>query len=289
MIILHSLLWRIGVFMLVVLACYVGCSHACTLWAVAGKKVQGEGALLAKNRDRKPQKSELELIIPEKGLTYLGLFSVVKGKRGGLVAGINEKGLSIVSATASSLSKKAGSQVTKSVNEEVLRMHGSVEAVLKNQNLFIKSSPSFYMVADKDAIAMIEVAPHGKISVRTKTDGVLFHTNHYIDEDFLQLNKNIGESSEKRLYRIQSMLEGHGSSFTIDDFVAFSEDTRDGHDNSIWRTGSSPQKERTIATWIVYIPKKGAPEIFLKVANPGEEPWVMNTVLDHSFWTEGTE
>jgi len=261
--------------------------HACTLWAAAGEKVQGGGVLLAKNRDRKPQKSELEMIIPEKGFTYLGLFSTVKGKRGGLVAGINEKGLSVVSATAGSIRKKERGIGIERINEEILRLYDTADAVLKNQLLFKKSHPAFYMIADGTTAAVIEVAPNGEISIKTQANGILFHTNHYTSEEFLHFNKKASQSSEKRLFRMQSMLERQAGAFTIDDFVAFSEDSSDGPDNSIWRTGSTPQKERTIATWIVYIPKKGSPEIFLKVANPGEDDWIMNTILDRPFWTEG--
>lgn len=284
---MRSQLRCISIFMLFVLFCYADCLHACTLWAVAGEKVQGGGVLFAKNRDRIPQKSELEMIIPEKGFTYFGLFSVVKGKKGGLVAGINEKGLSVASATAGSIRKKERGIGMERINEEMLRLYDTADAVLKNQSLFKKSRPAFYMIADRTTAAVIEVAPNGEVSIKTQANGILFHTNHYTSEVFLHFNKKVSQSSEKRLSRIQSMLERQAGAFTIDDFVAFSEDSSDGPDNSIWRTGSAPHRERTIATWIVYIPKKGAPEIFLKVANPGEEAWIMNTILDRPFWTEG--
>lgn len=287
MVYLCSLFRCISIIAITLLFWHVDELKACTLWAASGNKVMDEGVLLAKNRDRIPQKSELEMIIPEKGFTYFGLFSVVKGKKGGLVAGINEKGLSIASATAGSIRKKERGIGMERINEEILKLYDTVDAVLKNQLLFKKSHPAFYMIGDRNVAAVIEVAPDGEVSIKTQANGILFHTNHYTSEDFLHFNKKVSQSSEKRLSRIQSMLEGQTSAFTIDDFVAFSEDSSDGPDNSIWRTGSTPHKERTIATWIVFIPKKGNPEVFIKVSNPGEDAWIMNTILDPPFWTEG--
>ena len=50
-----------------------------------------------------------------------------------------------------------------------------------------------------------------------------------------------------------------------------SADREGGPDNAIWRTGSTPVKERTLSSWIVYSPADGPPELYVKIANPQEE------------------
>jgi isopenicillin-N N-acyltransferase like protein len=264
-------------------------SHACTLWAAAGKKVEGEGVILAKNRDYPPQQNELRFVIPETGFKYFGIFPIEGNKFHGLVAGINEKGLAIVSATAGSVSRKRRNTGMEGLNGKILATYGSVNSLLANKMIFTKSHPVFYLIADKGEIAIIEVAPGGEISIRTTENGVLFHTNHYLDRMLFHSNEKIGKSSLARFKRIGSLLSDHASYLTIDDFVAFSEDTAGGPDDSIWRTGGAPGKERTLATWIVYIPKNGDPELYVKFANPDEPTRSYNMKLDVPFWTEGIE
>ncbi|MCX5816411.1 MAG: carcinine hydrolase/isopenicillin-N N-acyltransferase family protein [Proteobacteria bacterium] len=264
-------------------------SHACTLWAAAGEKVEGEGVILAKNRDYPPQQNELRLVIPETGFKYFGIFPAPDNRYHGLVAGINEKGLAIVSATAGSVSRKKRNTGMESLNKKMLATYGSVDSVLANKTMFTKSHPVFYLIADKGKTAIIEVAPKGEISIRTTENGVLFHTNHYTDEKLLHANEKIGKSSLARFNRIGNLLNDHPYCFTVDDFVTFSEDVADGPDDSIWRIGGTPGKERTLATWIIYIPKNGDPELYVKFANPDEPIRAYNMKLDVPFWTEGIE
>jgi len=264
-------------------------SHACTLWAAAGERVEGSGTILAKNRDFAPQQSELRIVIPKTGFRYFGLFSSEGNVKYGPAAGINEKGLAVVSATAGSISHKKRNIGAKRLIENILAAHDSVDAVLAGKTVFVNSRPAFYMIADKSKIAVIEVAPQGLISIRTNDNGVLFHTNHYLDENLLHANDKIAKGSITRVNRIEKLLNDHLSGFTIDDFVALSGDANDGPDESIWRTGSATDKVRTLATWIVYIPKQGPPEFSVKLANPEEPVRIYNLILDTPFWTEGTE
>lgn len=264
-------------------------SHACTLWAAAGEKVEDGGTIIAKNRDYVPQKSELKLVIPKDGFKYFGIFPVEGNKFHGLVAGINEKGLAIVSATAGSVSRKKRNTGVEGLNGKMLTKYGSVDSVLANKTMFTKSHPVFYLIADKGKTAIIEVAPKGEISIRTTENGVLFHTNHYTDEKLLHANEKIGKSSLARFNRIGDLLNDHPYCFAVDDFVTFSEDVTDGPDDSIWRTGGTPGKERTLATWIIYIPKNGDPELYVKFANPDEPIRAYNMKLDVPFWTEGID
>ena len=122
--------------------------------------------------------------------------------------------------------------------------------------------------------------------MRVKEHGILFHANHYIEEKLLWANEKIGRSSHMRLHRIRHLLRTHSSPFTIEDFIAFSEDREHGPDNSIWRTGSSPKKRRTLATWIASIPKSDYPVLYVKLANPDEPERTYNVNLDSSFWTK---
>jgi len=262
-------------------------SHACTLWAAAGERVEGRGVMLAKNRDYIPQKSELQLVIPKEGFKYLGIFPVEGGKWRGLVAGINEKGLAIVSATAGSIPRTKRNKGAHGLNEKILTTYSSVDSVLANKMMLEKSHPVFYLIADKRKVAVIEVAPGGETSIGTTENGVLFHTNHYLDEKLLRANETTGKSSLARLNRIRNLLNDHPLRYTVEDFITFSEDAVDGPDDSIWRTGGTPGKERTLASWIIFMPKNGAPELYIKFANPEEPVRVYNMKLDTPFWTEG--
>jgi len=150
-----------------------------------------------------------------------------------------------------------------------------------------KSHPVFYLIADKRKVAVIEVAPGGETSIGTTENGVLFHTNHYLDEKLLRANETTGKSSLARLNRIRNLLNDHPLRYTVEDFITFSEDAVDGPDDSIWRTGGTPGKERTLASWIIFMPKNGAPELYIKFANPEEPVRVYNMKLDTPFWTEG--
>ncbi|HPZ09218.1 MAG TPA: carcinine hydrolase/isopenicillin-N N-acyltransferase family protein, partial [Candidatus Eremiobacteraeota bacterium] len=95
------------------------------------------------------------------------------------------------------------------------------------------------------------------------------------------------ESSKIRYNRIKYLLENHANPLKIEDFIDMSQDTHDGPDNSIWRTGSTPKKTRTLGTWIVAIPKNDFPELYIKFANPEEDERIYRFTLDEAFWESG--
>ena len=69
---------------------------ACTLWGAAGAAANG-GTLISKNRDWAPDHHQvLKKVHPKKGWAYFGLYAEGNGDAG-LKAGVNEKGLTIVS------------------------------------------------------------------------------------------------------------------------------------------------------------------------------------------------
>ena len=86
-------------------------ARACTLWAAAGDAVQGGGAIIVKNRDWTPGESQrIEIFRPAGGYAYVALMATREAQKStGVqveidrpVAGVNEKGLTVVSAAASS-------------------------------------------------------------------------------------------------------------------------------------------------------------------------------------------
>ena len=260
--------------------------HACTLWAAAGSRTSDGGTLIAKNRDLHPQSDVLKVVTPPTGYRYLGLF-FIEGTRQGVTAGINERGLVIVGALAGSVPKSIRYQGEKNLLKKVLAAFDSVDAVAACREIFAASHPVFYMLADKTKIATVEVAPHGRVDFQVTDNGDLFHTNHYLSDRLRGANQKIGASSRIRLHRIQELLLRQVRPMSLQDFITLSDDRHDGPDNSIWRTGSSPAKTRTLATWIVSTPKNDAPSLYVKLANPDEPEKIVRLKLDPAFWAKG--
>ena len=167
---------------------------------------------------------------------------------------------------------------------QLLTVFSTVEDVLGNKSVFTHTHPSMYLIADSRQTAWIEVAPGGRFSIRTTKRGVLTHTNHYLDETLVNMNGKIGWSSRTRLGRIGELLESRKAPLTLEDFIAFAQDRNDGPDNSLWRTGSKPDGNRTLASWIVSLPPAAPPDLFVRLVNPGEPERTMRMTLDGSFW-----
>lgn len=262
-------------------------AHACTLWTAVGSRVQGGGVLIAKNRDMPPDhRQELRLVKSPGGFRYLGLCAM-NSDEPGVKAGVNEKGLVIVDAAASCIPKWKRDRLpeVKQLNEKLLAACADVDAVFRRQLMFC--SPAYYLLADHAKAVILEVALDGKRSIKTITQGTLTHTNHYLDEDFQDSNQKVNRGSQVRLERIQYLLAGRPRPLTLTDFIACSGDRHDGPDRSIWRSGSTPKKIRTLASWIVHLPRNGAPTLYVKLANPGEPPTTHQVQLDDSFWGKG--
>lgn len=250
-------------------------AQACTLWAASGNVVEGGGSLIVKNRDWLPDHSQnVKLISPAEGYRYLGLFTM-DGVHKGLKAGINEKGLVVVSATAASIPAKEREVMayTHGLTSRLLKECSSVEEAIAKTDLFV--GPQILMIADKQKVATIEIGPEGNYSVMVKENGTIFHTNHYIAESMLEFNRISGSSSQKRYSRIEELLTNGPQTYDLDTFIAFSKDQNDGPDNSIFRTGSTPNKTRTMAVWAVSIPQEDSPEIYVRILNPGESEQVL--------------
>ena len=244
---------------------------ACTLWGAAGATVDGGGTLVAKNRDWSPDhRQELSVLRPAQGYRSL-LLTAVGGAEPGAKAGVNEKGLVIVSATASQVpgTQRKAARQKKELMSFFLTTCASVDELLNQVELLRR--PVFYLAGDRQEVALIEVATEGRRSARRQDSGTLHHTNHYCAFDPPpDPKRKPGVSSTQRYARIGELLKDPSAPFTMDDFIRFSMDVAAGPDNSIWRTGSSPSHKRTLATWLISVPTAGSPQLYLKTADPGE-------------------
>jgi isopenicillin-N N-acyltransferase like protein len=259
----------------------------CTLWSAAGESVKNGGTLIAKNRDWAPDHKQVmkKISATKDNFAYFGLYAE-DDDAPGFKAGINEKNLVVVTASASSIPKKVRLEIKNKKNlvRTILSKYTSVAEVLKDKKIFETRIPMFYMIADKNEIAYIEISIDGEYSITTKKSGVLYHTNHYLEPNFASSNIKIGKSSQTRLKRVEELLTKNKSFFGLDDFTAISNDRNDGANNSIWRTGSKPGAERTLAAWIVELPKEGVPAVYVKLANPDEPIQEFRYKIDEEFW-----
>lgn len=276
--------WAIGVGVIVASFLFFGLhsSEACTLWAAAGASVEGGGVLVAKNRDWAPDhRQELTILKPAEGYAAIGL-RAVGGEEPGIKAGVNAKGLVIVSATANQIASadRKTVQQKKELMRHYLATCASVDEVLKNIDLLRR--PVFYLVGDRKEIAIVEIGPDGRRTVTRKDSGTLQHTNHYCALEPKDLRKP-SVSSRQRQARIEDLLKSQAGPFGMGDFIRFSTDRNAGPDNSIWRTGGDPRKRRTLATWLVSIPASGSPLLYLKTADPGEPERVCRLAVEDAL------
>lgn len=256
--------------------------EACTLFAANGSVVDDGGTLIVKNRDWEPNQHQVIKFVPAKdGYSYFGLYA--EGTAAGMKAGINEKGLTVVSATAGSIPSKERKNMPNKAGSltKLLKECASVEEALTRTDLFL--GPKILMLADKKSVATIEIGPEGKFSIDQKENDYICHANHYVAEDMLNFNKKIGQSSEKRYERIGQLLDNSSLPFSLDSFLNFSSDQNDGPDDSIFRIGGTSSKTRTMAVWAVSIPMQGSPEVYIRILNPNEEEKSCRIIADDFF------
>lgn len=243
---------------------------ACTLWSANGDAVDHSGSLIVKNRDWEPDhRQELKHMVPDTGYQYIGIFAI-DGDYSGLKAGLNEKGLVVVSASASSIPMRERKLMpgTHQLLMKLLTSCSSVDEALGKTSLLV--GPRFLMLADKHKVASVEIGPGGTVSIQAKENGSIYHTNHYVDDQMAVFNRKIGESSRVRYERIGELLDNTGRPYDLETFVAFSHDRIAGDDNSIFRTGSTAKKPRTLAVWAVSLPRNQPAELYVEIMNPGE-------------------
>jgi hypothetical protein len=263
---------------------------ACSLWTATGDRTKDGGTLAGQTRDvPHGVRGELRFVIPQKGFRYLGLFPLHDKRDGNGVAGINERGLTIVVATPDSMALKKKLIGSGNLVETILTSFETVDGILAHRNLLSKGRPMFLLIADHSKIALVQIGSGGHLAIESTSNGLFYQTNHYTNQNLLKENERYIESSLLRLNRLQYLLGKHTDPFTLDDFLSVASDRSNGSDNSIWRIGKSPQKERTIASWVVFLPKHSPPELYFKLVNPGSNELNYEIKLDKPFWTEGTE
>lgn len=247
-------------------------AHACTLYSAAGDRVANNGTLIAKIRDQNPTEQFYYTTTPDNGYKYWGLYTSADGR--GLRAGINEKGLVLVTATAGTIPKnqRLGSNtIPGGLTKHILSSCSSVAEV--TSNIKVWGSPQIIMIADKREIAYVEIGLNNKYSITKKTNGTLSHTNHFINDSMSDENyKTASESSLFRIERIEELLS-QKQTLTLQDFIEFSHDQVAGNNNSIWRVGNSekPNSVQSLAAFIIYLSPDGNGEIFLKVRENPED------------------
>lgn len=280
-----------GKFFLGLLVWFIFCvgagpaAQACTLFAAAGSSVQGGGTIIAKNRDREPRGSALRVFAPKEGYKFLAL-AAVDNPKAPAVAGINEKGLVVVDALPSCMAEEEEVCGAKPLTQALLTQCASVDEVLAQKELLRASYPVFQMVADRQQVAWIEIAPGGQVAVKVCDRGALRHTNHYLDPRLTWANQKACPSSRIRGRRIAQLLDRQEGPFTFADFLVFSQDRHAGPDHSLNRLGRTATETRTLATFVVQL-SAGAPHVFVRISNPGEPDKIVNFILERALWEKG--
>jgi len=260
-------------------------ARACTLWGVTGDAVAGGGTLIARNVDYHPSyTTKLEFVQPGNGYRYLADVLYGAGISRGVQCGVNAKGLVVTSATAQIKKSMMKPGEKTGFNECVLRNYHSVDSFLADRGMVRAYAAGFHMVADSEKMVMVEIAPGGQDTIQVVDRGPLYHTNEYCAPGFLKYNQAPGRSSRVRYNRIRDLMTTHAGFFTLDHFIAISQDQHDGPNDSLWRIGMTAGSERTLATWIVHLPAAGSPVMYLKTANAGEDMKSMKRTLRHGFW-----
>ncbi len=244
-------------------------ASACTLWAAAGVAVRDGGVLVAKNRDERPDhRQELALLRPPEGYAAVAL-RAVGGSSPGIKAGLNERGLVIVSAAAGQVAadlRRSPSPEPGLMGRLLARCAG-IDEVLREIDRFRR--PIFYLMGDRAGIAALEVAPDGRRAVERVSSGTLHQTNHYRRLAPEGPLRPPAAGSLAREARIASFLAQGTPPWSMEDFQRLSEDRGAGADHSLWRTGRTAGAVRTLATWIARIPPRGDPELIVRLADPG--------------------
>jgi hypothetical protein len=255
---------------------------ACTLFGLVGSDVSGGGTLVVKNRDWRPDHSqEVAVVAPGFGYRFVGLFAR-GGDAPGLRAGVNQAGLTVISATAGSIPReeRRGAAGLGGRLRRLLAECGSVREALARTDLFQQAKPCMFLLADRREVARVEVAPGGRYVVSHTASAPLFQTNHYLEPSLADANVRIGASSQARADRIRALLEQASRPANLEDLLGMSRDTEGGPDNGIWRTGKAPGVTRTMATFAVAMPPSGPGRLVVRLANPEQPERTLRVVLD---------
>jgi hypothetical protein len=239
---------------------------ACTLYGAIGPPAEGGGVLVGKNRDL-PREEEQVLVreAPPSGPAFLGLASRNSGR---ITAGVNDKGLVIVNASAGSVEDRARKHIRL---EKILNRAGSVKGALRLFRQEGIKSPIHYLLADPFHLALLEVFSPERHEVKVITEGVLTHTNHYLLPSMESFNGKITDSSLLRLERIRRLTKH--PPFSPEQFMDFSRDHGNGPGgNSVCRHPLPGKKSSrvTVSAMVVRLDPQKSPEIWVRLGRPCE-------------------
>lgn len=258
---------------------------ACTLWGAAGADASG-GTIIAKNRDAEPDHVQsLKMRRTSGAHAYFGLYAD-GGREPGIKAGVNEKGLAVVTAAASSIPRSARDEQEekRGVIRTLLSSCADCDEVLaRKDEIFPVTRAQSVMIADRRKILVVEVGLGGRFALKTVEAGTVAQTNHYQQASLAEFNEKIGRSSPKRLERVSDLLRTSPRPLDTNRFAEISADRGDGADNSLWRTGKG---SCTLASFIVETPPSGPSNLRVLIHNPGGQDETHRFVLDQRFWRE---
>jgi len=262
-------LYAVSVVALLFSVCLLTPAFACTLYGAQGTAVVGGGTIAGKNRDYAPAPQYLKKVTGGK-YEYFGLFGSSNVEKPSMRAGVNERGLVLVTAMAGCLPKSVRAAMPrKLIFPRLLANCATVEEALAMQEAWLGAK--FVLLADKDEMAIVEIALEGKLSVKRIKNDTVAHTNHYLVPEFKALNVRYGESSHVRYKRITQLLEETEKPLAFDDFIAFSKDMHDGADNSLWRIGSKEGGSETLGSFIVQLLPDGDFKVWLRYRRNTED------------------
>lgn len=269
------------------LSSHFDAAHACSAWSAVGDKAAGGKSLLAKNWDFGDNNFAEFRVSKQRGkYAFLGQFAYSFQKPVNphdLDAGVNEKGLAVVTTAAASVPRKERKGAGGCANYILTNFH-SVDAALADREHYRKYAPANYMITDKEKTALIEIAPDRQINIRIVNNGILYHTNHYISKELEVYNKVDSSSSDGRLRRFHELVDDHKGPFSFDEFIAMSKDRNPPPNNGLWRIGSSTNHERTLASFVAEMPKEGPFRVWVRTATKGEDIKYGEMILDYHFW-----
>ncbi|KAF0233870.1 MAG: hypothetical protein FD177_1282 [Desulfovibrionaceae bacterium] len=271
-------------------------TFACTLWSLSGDHVQGGGTLIAKNRDFTTDiPNHFEVITPENGYRMFAMVATsAEGKRS-LVGGVNEHGLAVVTATVGTIPKDeriSRSRAGKLQNptRTLLTRFQSLRELLASPETLRMLYPVFALVADSTGAVMIEASggDYRILPVAPGEAGV--HTNHPLTNDFPDIwETRAAKGSQVRLDRMRTLLDQSHGKLGLSGFSALSLDRDGGPDQSIFRVGSASGKPRTLGTLAAWLPLAGAPVVFARLTNDGQDVVEKTFTLDAAFWRKAPQ
>ncbi|MDR3592893.1 MAG: C45 family autoproteolytic acyltransferase/hydrolase [Negativicutes bacterium] len=258
----------------VLFLCLSSRTEACTAWEAAGSSVEGNGTIIAKNRDYTyGEKNELKVVSVHNRYKFLAIYANTGNK-----GGVNEHGLVVLSLSPPSYLENQKTEPSNSqpsftntwILENCRTVDETVDA-LKQHNW--NTHPEFLAIADRNKIAYIELGPDGRNVVKATENGILDHTNHYLDPAMGEYNPKKLGYEYKRWQKAEEQLNSKDK-FTIEDIKTFTQDP------IVWYKHSTVM---TYASMVVNNRQDGETVVWVKIVNPGDAAFESQFTLKDMF------